>query len=63
MEYFGICPICGATSIEPPALSRQDDKTRICPECGIMEALTAAGIPTETQKEIIKAIHTIYITK
>ena len=57
MEYFGICPICGATYTEPPVLSRQDNKTHICPMCGIRDAITTADVPTETQKEIIKAIH------
>ena len=63
MEYFGICPICGATSTEPPALSRQDDKTHICPECGIREALAVAGVSTAMQNEIIKAIHMATKTK
>ena len=33
------CPKCGAYYIGYPALSREDDKTEICPECGIKEAL------------------------
>lgn len=35
------CPICGQRYTEPPALSRRDNKTDICPTCGIMEALAA----------------------
>jgi hypothetical protein len=46
MRYFGICPVCGASFDAPPALSR-DDKTHICPECGIREALSAVGVPVE----------------
>lgn len=36
-----ICPLCGRAYIEPPALSRKDNETEICPECGMMEALAA----------------------
>ena len=35
------CPICGRIYTEPPALSRVDNKTDICPDCGTMEALAA----------------------
>lgn len=38
-----ICPMCGRRYTEPPALSRADNATDICPECGMMEAL--ASIP------------------
>ena len=34
------CPRCGKYYVEYPALSREDNKTNICPECGIMEAIT-----------------------
>ena len=29
-----ICPICGNPYTGHPALSRTDDKTEICPDCG-----------------------------
>lgn len=35
------CPICGRIYTEPSALSRVDNKTDICPDCGMMEALAA----------------------
>lgn len=35
------CQICGKTFTDPPALSRKDNETQICPECGINEALEA----------------------
>lgn len=33
-----ICPICGKTYTDYPAISRQDNKTEICPACGVAEA-------------------------
>lgn len=33
------CPICGKKYYGYPALSREDNKTEICSECGIFEAL------------------------
>lgn len=43
-----ICPICGKEYFDPPALSRIDDHTLICPKCGTREALHAAGFSEET---------------
>lgn len=36
-----ICPLCGRAYTEPPALSRRDNATDICPDCGTMEAMAA----------------------
>lgn len=33
------CPKCGKYYIGYPALSRRDNKTKICPKCGVEEAL------------------------
>ena len=33
------CPICGKIYKEPSAISRKDNKTEICPDCGTKEAL------------------------
>ena len=33
------CPKCGCVYTEVPALSRVDNETLICPDCGIREAL------------------------
>ena len=33
------CPICGRTYTDHPAISRADNKTEICPRCGINEAI------------------------
>ena len=34
-----ICPICGREYADYPALSRRDNITEICPDCGVSEAL------------------------
>ena len=51
-----ICPICGEPLTGHPALSRADSTIQICAECGIREALSAAGITGSDQDEIIGAI-------
>lgn len=33
-----VCPKCNSEYYEPPALSREDNSTNICPSCGIREA-------------------------
>ena len=38
------CSKCRKFFKEPPALSRMDKKTELCPLCGTKEALDAAGI-------------------
>lgn len=52
-----ICPRCGRPYCEPPALSRADHKTLICPDCGTREALDSIGVKPEEQEQIIAAIH------
>ena len=42
-----VCPLCGREYTEPPALSRADNATDICPACGMMEAL--ASIPRQRE--------------
>ena len=44
MEEAELCPACGLDAIVPTdyathALSRRDNKTKICPACGTREAL------------------------
>lgn len=53
----GICPRCGRAYYDYPATSRADGKTRICPDCGILEALEKADISEDEKKEIIEAVH------
>ncbi len=52
-----VCPRCGRTYTEYPALSRVDNETAICPDCGTKEALDSLGISLEEQSEIIGKIH------
>lgn len=52
-----VCPKCGRVYHEPPALSRTDNKTFICPDCGTREALQSIGVDEKEQEEIINTIH------
>ena len=52
-----VCPLCGKAYAEPPALSRTDNETLICPDCGIRQALESIGISTEEQDQILSIIH------
>ena len=47
------CPKCGCVYTGVPALSRVDNETLICPDCGIREALESIGISKEEQEKII----------
>ena len=53
----GICPKCGQPYIGIPALSREDNKTIICPDCGVRESLESIGVGTAEQEEILAIIH------
>ena len=55
-----ICPICGKTYYEPPALSRTDNETLICPDCGTRQALESIGVSAEEQEKILAIIHRAY---
>lgn len=52
-----ICPKCGQTYRELPALSREDNETLICPDCGTREALQSLGVVPLEQEKILAAIH------
>jgi len=52
-----VCPKCGQPYTGHPALSRADNSTPICPDCGIREALESIGVPVEEQNKIIITIH------
>lgn len=57
MTITAICPRCGKVYTDRPAISRADDKTPICPDCGTREALESIGIDTAEQDKILRAIH------
>ena len=52
-----ICPLCGQSYTEPPALSRTDNETPICPDCGTRQALQSIGVSAEEQEKILSIIH------
>ena len=39
-KIYPVCPICGNDYSDHPAISRRDNKTRICSNCGLHEALS-----------------------
>ena len=54
---MSVCPKCGKTYFDRPALSREDNETLICPDCGTREALESIGVSAEEQDSIIATIH------
>ena len=52
------CPKCGKEYERLLALSRKDNKTMICDECGVKEALDDAGIGEKdpNRADILKAV-------
>jgi len=52
-----ICPKCGQGYTGYPALSRVDNETLICPDCGTREALAVLGVDEREQDEIIRILH------
>ena len=59
MTRAAVCPRCGKAYKDRPAISRVDDKTPICPDCGTRESLESIGIDTAEQDKILRAIHGI----
>ena len=47
--------VCGYS--EDVGDTRADNKTMICPDCGIHEALENIGVGKEEQNEILEIIH------
>ena len=54
---ISVCPRCGQVYREHPALSRLDNETLICPDCGTREALDSIGVKPDEQEQIITSIH------
>ena len=52
-----VCPFCGKVYHGVPALSRADNQTLVCPDCGIKESLSAIGISDSEIEEILRIVH------
>lgn len=52
-----VCPLCGKEYDGVPALSRVDNETLICPDCGTRQALESIGVSMEEREEILAIIH------
>ena len=57
IRQIRVCPLCGKAYAEPPALSRTDNETPICPDCGTRQALGSIGISPEEREKILSIIH------
>lgn len=56
-EISRVCAVCGKTYTDYPAISRKDNKTEICPECGMREALESIGVNGEEQNRIVETVN------
>lgn len=54
---IAICPKCGRPYHGAPALSRLDNETLICSDCGTREALESIGVSASEQEQILNIIH------
>ena len=52
-----VCPKCGQEYSGHPSLSRVDNQTLVCPDCGTREARESMGLPNEEIEKIIVTIH------
>ena len=60
VRQIRVCPLCGKTYGEAPALSCTDNETLICPDCGTRQALESIGIDAEERERILSIIHQSY---
>ena len=56
-EIKTICPKCGKEYKGVPALSREDNETVICPECGTRESLHSVGMEESEIERIVQALY------
>ena len=54
---FRKCPKCGKLFSERGAVSRVDNVTIICSDCGTREALDSIGVDETEQEKILDIIH------
>lgn len=57
ITQMAVCPRCGKAYTGRPAISRTDNQTPICPDCGTREALESIGVDTAEQDKILNTIH------
>lgn len=50
------CPLCGEYYSAPPAISRANDKSKICPTCGMRQAMQVAGFSEEEQQKVFNLL-------
>ncbi|MDO4301803.1 MAG: hypothetical protein Q4D26_10480 [Clostridia bacterium] len=50
-----VCPTCGRIYNDAPAISRKDNKTEICPDCGTREAISSIPHKKMTPADRTKA--------
>lgn len=58
-----ICPKCNKEYTGCPSLSRADNETLICPDCGTREALESIGVSVEEQERILQSMHECRLKK
>ena len=51
------CPLCGKEYTGYPAISRKDNSTEICPDCGTRESLEVMGVDESEIEKILETIH------
>ena len=57
IRQFRVCPLCGEAYSGHPAISRTDNETPICSDCGSRQALEALGISEAEREKIISIIN------
>ena len=57
VKEIKVCPICHKKYSGYPALSREDNKTPICSDCGVRQALSAIGIDHDQIEALIMRGH------
>ena len=51
------CPLCGVLYKDIPSVSREDNETLICPDCGMRQALSTICVSEEEVENIIALVH------
>ena len=56
MKKLSLCPKCNKKFKGYPAISREDNKTKICPTCGLIEAIFSLRNAKENTYEKARSI-------